>query len=320
MGARAGIGGAEAPRPSGLVRWYPASWRARYGDEFEALMSDSLGGRPPTPRFRLSIAWAGLRERAHDAGLAGDGAAPAERVRGASLVILCAWTSFVVGGMAFSKTSEHFVVAVPPPARPLSTGAFDAVQGLAAVGGLLVVGGAVLVLPAFVRFLGAGGWPSIRRRVGWAAAATVVSAAAIVPVAVVAHRLDVAQRNGADWRYSVVVLAVAAIVVAAAALWTAAVVAAVRRMDLGTRLLMVESVLATALGAVMVLITAATALWWGSMASSAPWFLDATSVGTPGSAFDPNMVVAMTLMLGASGAAGWGVVRIARSWPALRPG
>ncbi len=154
----------------------------------------------------------------------------------------------------------------------------------------------------------------------WAAAATVVSVVAIAPVDHIAHRLSVAQRNGADWHYSVLVLALAAVIVAALALWTAAAVAAVRRMDLGTRLLAAESVLATALGTVMGLITAATALWWGSMASSAPWFLDGTRVGTPGSALGPNIVVAMALMLGASVVAGWGVVRITRSWPALRAG
>jgi len=320
MGPRADAGGRAPHRSAGLLRWYPATWRERYGDELDALMADSLGGRPPSPRFRLSIAWAGLRERAHGSGLVGDGSPPAERVRGGSLLVLCAWTAFVVGGVGFSKTSEHFVGTVPASGRPLSTGSFDAVQVLASVGAVLVVLGAVLVLPAFVRFLGAGGWPAIRRRVLWAGAATVVTVAAVIPLGVIAHRLNSAQRNGADWHYSVGFAVVALASVATLALWTAAAVAAVQRMELRTGLVVAESALATALAAVMVLITGSTALWWGSMAFSAPWFLQGTSTGTPGSPFELNIVVAMALMLGATLAAGFGVVRMSRSWSRLLSG
>jgi hypothetical protein len=48
-----------------LLRWYPASWRERYGDELVALLEDrSYGGRL-TLHARLELAWAGLRERVH---------------------------------------------------------------------------------------------------------------------------------------------------------------------------------------------------------------------------------------------------------------
>ena len=59
--------------PARLLRWYPPAWRARYGDELAALIDDDLAGRAPTCRFRCSIAAAGLREHAHEAGLAGVG-------------------------------------------------------------------------------------------------------------------------------------------------------------------------------------------------------------------------------------------------------
>jgi len=46
-----------------LLRWYPRAWRERYGEEFLAMVEDSLDGRRPSLRLRASVAWAGLRER-----------------------------------------------------------------------------------------------------------------------------------------------------------------------------------------------------------------------------------------------------------------
>ncbi|MBI2780643.1 MAG: hypothetical protein HYX55_02450 [Chloroflexi bacterium] len=44
---------------SGLIRLYPAAWRARYGDEFEALLAD----RPATLRDRIDIVLGALDAR-----------------------------------------------------------------------------------------------------------------------------------------------------------------------------------------------------------------------------------------------------------------
>jgi hypothetical protein len=43
-----------------LVRLYPRDWRARYGEEFEALLQDSRGGF----RALVNVTWSALRERA----------------------------------------------------------------------------------------------------------------------------------------------------------------------------------------------------------------------------------------------------------------
>ena len=67
-----------------LLRWYPRAWRERYGEEFLAMVEDSLSGRRPTWRLRLGVARAGLRERGHRARLAGQRAA---------LPVLSAWAS-----------------------------------------------------------------------------------------------------------------------------------------------------------------------------------------------------------------------------------
>jgi len=68
----------------------------------------------------------------------------------------------------------------------------------------------------------------------------------------------------------------------------------------------------------MLAITAATAVWWVSIATSAPWFLWGTPVGSAGSAFEPQLVATMVLMVLAAVAAGYGAGRIARSMRDLR--
>ncbi len=65
-----------------LARWlaglYPAEWRERYGDEFEALLEDS----PPTPLAMLDVAIgaldAHLNPQAGDGGIAGMSNTPCE--------------------------------------------------------------------------------------------------------------------------------------------------------------------------------------------------------------------------------------------------
>jgi len=56
---------------AGLARWlvrlYPRDWRARYGEEFEALLQDSSGGF----RVSVNVLWSALSERVAPAALFG---------------------------------------------------------------------------------------------------------------------------------------------------------------------------------------------------------------------------------------------------------
>ena len=79
-----------------LLRAYPCWWRARYGDELLAL----LEAQPLTWRVRADVVVAGLGERLRGSG-------PPQ------LRVLWAWALFVIGGMGFQKTSEHWQVVVP---------------------------------------------------------------------------------------------------------------------------------------------------------------------------------------------------------------
>src|ERR1700722_9229316 len=96
------------PKSYSMLRWYPARWRARYGDELAAMIDDDLEGRPPTMRYRLSVVRSGLNEQLRDARLIGDSGSPADRARGGALMVLCAFALFVIPGVAFAKISEHW--------------------------------------------------------------------------------------------------------------------------------------------------------------------------------------------------------------------
>jgi hypothetical protein len=303
---------------SSLLRWYPREWRERYGDEFAALMEDSLNGARPTLRFRLSIVGAGLRERGHQGGLLGEGSAAGDRVRAGSLLVLCAWAVFVVAGASFSKLSEQFDSAVPAASRSLPWGAFKTIQMVAVVAGILVGVGALAAVPACLRFLRDGGWRAARRHVRRATAVTTVTVVASIGLVAWANSLSYAQRNGGSSLYGLAFLVWAVLIATTLALWTVVAVALGRRLVLARSLLAFEALLATAVTAAMIAIAAATAIWWAAIAVDAPWFLHGTASGTPGSAFEPRLAVTMALMLSAVIAAGYGVARIMRSWGQLR--
>jgi hypothetical protein len=63
--------GTSKARATRLLRWYPRSWRARYGEEFAELLAAEFAERPRSPRRELDIAASGLRARLAAAGLTG---------------------------------------------------------------------------------------------------------------------------------------------------------------------------------------------------------------------------------------------------------
>jgi hypothetical protein len=148
---------------------------------------------------------------------------------------------------------------------------------------------------------------------------SVVTVGAVVPLSVWAHHLNEVQRNGGDGLYSAAFVAWALLVAGTLAQWTAAGVVAARRIDLPRRVLHLEALLAVVVAGTMVVITAATALWWSAMAKDAPWFLEGTATGTRPSPFNVQLVLTMALMLAAALVAAYGVVRIARSRNGLTP-
>ena len=95
----------SADRFERLIRWYPPTWRARYGVEFVALLEDTHGMGDVPWRERLAIAKSGSVERARSAGLLGDSASPNERIRAGSLLILCRVGLLHAGGWDLRRNS-----------------------------------------------------------------------------------------------------------------------------------------------------------------------------------------------------------------------
>lgn len=302
---------------SRLLAWYPPAWRERYGEEFVAMMEDELDSRPPSIALRASVAWSGLRERGHGAGLLGDPVVPAHQARAGSLLVLCSWTAFVLAGASYSKLSEHFARAMPVGTRSLAQLSFDVVFVLAVAGAVVVATGAAVALPSFARFLKNGGWTRLRRKVALAVGLSVLLVALVVPFLIWAHHLASVQRNGANGPYSGAFVGLALLAGGVLAQWTAVGVTAARHVDFASRVLRVEATLAVVLATVMAAITGATAIWWGSVGREAPWFLQGTPNGTSVSPFSLHLVLTVTLMALATSSGLFGVQRIARSWRAL---
>jgi hypothetical protein len=300
--------------PERLLRWYPPAWRERFGEELVALIEDTEGRSHLGLRFRLSIVRAGLAQRLATGGLVGDQVSPAERLRAGSLVVLGAWAVFVIAGCGFAKFSEHWQAVTPPGAQRLPAASFDFVQVAASVVVGIVVIGAVVAAPVFARFIRAGRWPEIRRQVVRATIVSTVTVAATVGLILVAGHLNRHQRNEGLWSYALVVAVWAILVAATIGTWVVAATATVRRLSLSVTTARVEGTLAVLVCVAMVAITAATAIWWGTVAWAAPGFFRTGPLWTSGSPWAPPMILASGLMLLATTAAALGSARICRSW------
>jgi hypothetical protein len=222
---------------------YPRRWRERYGDELHAL----LEAEPLTWRVRANVLAAGLAERLRGSG-------PPQ------LRVLWAWSFFVIGGMAFQKTSEHWQAVVPAADRVVPTATFDAVQVAAAIGTAAVLAGVALALPEFLRDLRRGGWRVLRRPILAAAAGTLVAAGAVAALAL-DHDVVAASIFVAFALFSLFA-------------WTHAADVAARRLAPQRT----HAYLALLVTGTMVVMTVAAAVWFGSVSAHAPSFVGAAQL------------------------------------------
>ena len=302
------------------LRWYPRSWRARYGDELTALLDDEYGRSMPA-RIRLSLVSGGLRQRARQSGLAGDAVPAADGVRAGALVILGAWVAFVVAGASFAKFSEHFDEALPR-----SLGAHHVLTSPS---------------PCFKRWLerpvflcsperfSPHRFRAFSARWRWRLRARALPASSDLygrdhrrdsapcgvgqppPIASTQrwHPLERCSVPGVDIPYRHHLDAVDRVGGYGS-----------RRIELSRAVLTTEAILAAAVALAMVTMVIATAVWWGAMATDAPAFLSASPAGLPGSSWDILLVATVVLMVVAAGTAAVGVVREVRLWATMREG
>jgi hypothetical protein len=125
----------------------------------------------------------------------------------------------------------------------------------------------VIALPAFGRFMRAGGWPKICSRVAWAAGATAVAVGALIGLILVPGPMTFAQ-----WDQSLTYLpgVVATGLLVTAAIWPwARAAAAAGHLDLSPRARTGERVLAVAAGSALSMMMNFFILWLAAVQSSA---------------------------------------------------
>jgi hypothetical protein len=246
-------------KPGRLLRWYPRAWRERYGDELLALIQDTLDEGRPRWRLRLGVISGGLRERVHQAGQAVGAAI--KRPSGLDL-----WAKMLAAGTIVAILPQNLSES-PPPARGWqAVAAFDALLAAVALTGAVVVASGLAALPALVRFLRAGGWPKIRRRVVWAAGATVVAGGALAGLVLAAGSRSPAQVNVSS-AYLAGFLTTGLAITAAIGLWAIAAAAMARHLTLDPRLRAVQLVLVAVTPAAVTVVLVTLNLWWSATQS-----------------------------------------------------
>jgi len=303
----------RADRLSRLLRWYPAKWRERYGDEFVTLLNDSLADQEPTLRFRASVASAGLRERAREAGVLGRGRSSREQVRAGSLIVLGAWALMVVAGLGLVKTAEHFAGAMPAASRHSAQVDYDVTAMAAIAGASLIVAGSLIVIPSLAEFFRGGGLARVKGHLIRALATTLVGVASSVALANRAHHLSAFARNGGDSLYTDAFVTVALVAVVTLILWTRIAISVARQLRLSGWVLKVESLLAEGVAGSMIVITCGALLWWREVGLHASWYLQGSSPGVAVSPVTSKLVLLSSMMVVSSLIAAFGVLRIVRA-------
>jgi hypothetical protein len=301
---------ARSNRYSRGLRWYPRSWRDQYGDEFVAFLHDRYGDGSIPLSARVSMLRSGTVERLRAGGVIGTSVDPDRRIRGASLLVLCAWGVFVVVGSAFAKYTEHWPMSTPPVDQRLPAVAMGVVQGAAATGVLILVVAGLVTLPSFLELVRSDGWSSLW---GTARAALVsLAVAGVATVVVVAwnHQLGPSQSAAAPWALKAVGVVGGLLVVGALAVCAGTLVAVVHRLRLSHQATRALGLLAVAMAGVLNLIFVGALTWWIATAIHAPWFFGSLVPGTSSSPAPLAMVILVVIMLGGLVLAGLGTLRI----------
>jgi hypothetical protein len=127
-----------------MLRWYPRGWRARYGEEFTALLIADFTERPRCWRRGADVARGGLLARLSGAGLAGHPLDPAAARRAGRAACACALATFLtVGSALWAQLTVDWQWA--PPGSRATTAAM-----LAMSSGLLLLAGVALAALAWL--------------------------------------------------------------------------------------------------------------------------------------------------------------------------
>jgi hypothetical protein len=278
----------SARRAARLLRWYPAAWRARYGDEFAELLIAEFTEQPRSWRRAADVARSGLVARLTRAGLTGHQPASAEQVRAGLATAACALAVFGAPGIAMWAQLTIGWEWTPPA----TVGATIAMAAMTAAVLLLAVLALLAVVPlgwsaacslrrrpvrralrgrALLALAGAGvlavgshhfqnAWPGTGAH-PWAEHG-------LVPAGVAAFGWAATLWVSAYWAHPAALAAFPAAEIAWMAVSPAALIAAVtgvaglvRRLDLSVRMLRYEAWLAGSAAAAMAVFLAGACCW-----------------------------------------------------------
>ena len=139
-----------ADRVHRLLRWYPASWRARYGEEFAELLVAEMAERPRSWRRNADVIKSGLVARCTCAGLSSHQLAPADQARAGLAAVGCAIAAFTAFGVAMLAQLATSSQWASPGSAAAAAGTLVMVVAAACLG--------LIGLAAIVR------WPGTRPR------------------------------------------------------------------------------------------------------------------------------------------------------------
>ena len=146
-----GVSGADpARRARRLLRWYPARWRARYGEEFAELLIADLAERPRSWRRTADVARSGLLARLAGAGLAAHPLDAVLAARASVATLACSCAAFLTVAAALWAQLTVGWQWAPPATRATSVA-------------MVVMSAAMLVLAVLAVLAAAPvGWLAIR--------------------------------------------------------------------------------------------------------------------------------------------------------------
>ena len=251
----------RAPRWVGTaVRLYPASWRARYGDEFAAL----LEATPPSRRVLFDVVVAAVDAHVHPTGPRRRWPLMIERLRLSELVVFASWVVFVVAGLAFQRMTEGTPYTGIAAAQPSVEWTYLAVIAGAVLSLCAVIYAALPIALAIARgAIAARNWRQV-------ALLAVPAASLVVWVGVTALLLAIAEPPVGDAARIILFVVWVGLFVLAAIASTVAVSAAALEADVDAAFYRRAALPAALTAGAMVAVVGAIVAWGIALAVAAP--------------------------------------------------
>ncbi len=251
----------------GLLRLYPAGWRARFADEFAAVLVAVLadggaGRRGGRPRVVRDVVVGAVDAHVHRS-FAPERKPVPDRVRTSAQVAFCAFAVFCLAGVGFEKMTEDLRFQAATRAHATLGWSFDVVLYGAIAAAVCVVAGSLPVLLGIARQALAGR-RDLRRLLAIPPAAVIGWIALVLAVTRVDHSRQHSLINVVAF---IGVVATFAIVAAVSA---GALVVATRRADLPATVKRVQWLPMTGLSTAMLAVTAGDLVWGLTLRAQAP--------------------------------------------------